>query len=109
MLSGYYILNENNEVVQASFEEFFEWLKVNKSRHVANETINGFRVSTIFLSKDYGVLGYGTPILFETMIFTPDGEPAFQYQERCSTWEQAEEMHERAVLFTKARTTNLQG
>jgi len=37
----------------------------------------------------------GPPLLFETMIF--NGPDDGEYQERCSTWEEAEAMHERAV------------
>jgi hypothetical protein len=54
-------------------------------------------VSTVFVGLDHNWEG-GDPILFETMIF---GGPLDQYQERYSTWDQAERGHQEAV--TQAR------
>jgi hypothetical protein len=39
--------------------------------------------------------GDGAPLLFETMIFGGIWDEK-EYQERCSTWDEAEEMHARA-------------
>lgn len=50
----------------------------------------GIRVSTVFLGIDHNFHGQGAPILFETMIF---GGPHNDYQERYSTWEEAEAGH----------------
>ena len=62
---------------------------------------NGMWVSTVFLGLDHNHWGRGPPLLFETMIFgAKDGS---EYQERCSTWEEAEEMHKRAVYMTMER------
>jgi len=58
-------------------------------RHVAMTEHNGIKVSTVFLGLDHA-FGGGPPQLFETMIFGGEHD---EYQERCSTWEQAEEMH----------------
>jgi len=63
-------------------------------RIVAKTAVGGMSVSTVFLGLDHS-FGSGPPMLFETMIF--GGPLDREYQERCSTWEQAEEMHERAV------------
>lgn len=41
----------------------------------------------------------GPPIVFETMIF---GGANDEYQERCSTWEEAEAMHKRACKLAEA-------
>jgi len=63
-------------------------------RTVANDVIGDSRISTVFLGFDHSLKTdpwfEGEPILFETMVFGGelDGE-----QVRCSTWEQAEEMH----------------
>jgi hypothetical protein len=56
---------------------------------------DGVEVSTVFLGLDHA-WGKGPPMLFETMIFGGEHD---QYQERCSTWEQAEEMHRRACAL----------
>jgi hypothetical protein len=55
-------------------------------------------VSTVFIGIDHRVCGEGPPILFETMVFGGelDGE-----LERCSTWDEAVEMHERMVARVK--------
>ena len=52
-------------------------------------------VSTVFLGLNHA-FGNEPPELFETMIF---GGLHDQHQERCSTWEQAEEMHTRACAL----------
>lgn len=49
-------------------------------------------VSTVFLSLDHRHFGDGPPLVFETMIF-----PGAEMVGRCSTWEEAEEMHAKAV------------
>jgi hypothetical protein len=43
--------------------------------------------------------GKGDPLLFETMIFDGNNE---DYQTRCSTWAEAEQMHEVAVAHATA-------
>jgi hypothetical protein len=69
-------------------------------RHVAKEEVGSMRVSTVFLGLDHS-FGDGPPLLFETMIFgMPEGQD--EYQERCSTWEQAEAMHERALAHARS-------
>lgn len=54
----------------------------------------GVRVSTVFLGLDHSY-GDGPPLLFETMVF---GGPLDQEQDRCATWEDAEQMHEKLVV-----------
>lgn len=63
-----------------------------------NNTIlpDGTHISTVFLGLDHAYsFENTTPILFETMIF---GNPKFEnYQERYSTWEEAEQGHQKAI------------
>lgn len=60
---------------------------------VAITEVGGNRsISTVFLSLDHRHLGDGPPLVFETMIF-----PGAEIIGRCSTWEEAEAMHEKAV------------
>lgn len=60
---------------------------------VALTEIGGRRhVSTMFLSLDHRHFGDGPPLVFETMIF-----PGAEMVGRCSTWDEAEAMHEEAV------------
>lgn len=51
------------------------------------------QVSTVFLGIDHNHWGEGLPLLFETMIF---GGKHDQEQFRCSTWDEAVDMHEAA-------------
>lgn len=56
------------------------------------EVGGGRSISTVFLGLDHRFFGDGPPLLFETMMF-----PGCEMIGRCSTWDEAEEMHERAV------------
>jgi hypothetical protein len=55
-------------------------------------------VSTVFLGLDHRY-GEEPPLIFETMIFGR----GFEYQERCSTWDEAVAMHDRACEVVRAR------
>lgn len=60
-----------------------------------------YHVSTVFLGIDHQWRAGGPPLIFETMIF--GDYDAGEYQDRCSTWEQAEAMHARAVYMLTER------
>lgn len=67
--------------------------------HVALDIIDGVRVSTVFLSLNHASMhDPDTPILFETMIFGGEHD---QYQDRYSTWEEAERGHKKAIAIVK--------
>lgn len=70
-----------------------QWFEI-ADRRVAETMVGDKRVSTVFIGLDHQ-FGDGPPLIFETMIFglANDGE----YQTRCGTWEEAEEMHRAAV------------
>jgi hypothetical protein len=60
-------------------------------------------ISTVFLGVDHAWSG-GPPLLFETMIFPvidDEGNVSMidEYQDRCSTYEEAMAMHYRAVSW----------
>jgi hypothetical protein len=69
---------------------------INKSR-VAKTEIDQYLISTVFLGIDHNFRDSPRPILFETMIF--GDEPGDGYQTRCSTWEEAQEMHKVAIQY----------
>lgn len=94
MTTGKYILEGRQTVRCDELMVWAMWMEQNK-RHVGNTTVGGIRVSTVFLGVDHN-FGGGPPLLFETMIF---GGPHDQHQERCSTWEEAEEMHRKACAM----------
>ena len=89
-----YILDGRNPIPCADFMTGARWFQTS-DRHVAKTDFGDVRVSTVFLGFDRS-FGQGPPLLFETMIF---GGPFDQdkYQERCSTWEEAEAQHAEAV------------
>lgn len=92
-MSQYYILDGRTPVPVTDTLTWAAWFESNK-RHVAvsKSKLTPARVSTVFLGLDHSWNG-GPPILFETMIF---GGRFDGYQERCSTWEEAEIMHNAA-------------
>lgn len=94
-----YILDGHKPVVCEDPETWAEWFVGNADARKVNRTeIGPYLVSTVFLGLDHGVCG-GNPILFETMVFRngETSDTSESYMERCSTWEQAEEQHQRAI------------
>jgi hypothetical protein len=81
-----------------------EWAKWNETdnRTVRQDRVGPLFVSTVFLGLDHNFdpSPDAPPLLFETMIFD-DNEDG--YQTRCTTWDQAELMHEVAMTEAKAR------
>ena len=73
------------------------WM-TNADRTVAQDSIGGVRISTVFLGINHQ-FGSGPPLLFETVVFggSYDGECR-----RYSTWKEAEEGHKKMVEKIKA-------
>lgn len=69
-----------------------EWM-----RRVDYTELGKANVSTVLLPFDHQ-WGDGPPLIFETMIF---GGPHNEWQERCSTLEEARAMHQRAVELAR--------
>lgn len=102
MQRGYWILDtEKRPKLVASIEEWGRFYETADSI-VKQEEIGGVRISTVFLGIDHQ-FGDGPPILFETMIFGGEHD---QYQDRCSTWKQAEDMHEKACAMVRGPASN---
>lgn len=82
-------------------DDLLEWAKWYETadRTVSKTERPGYTVSTVFLGLDHRYLGDGPPLLFETMIFGGNHD---QYQSRCSTWEEAEAMHAKAVEMAES-------
>ena len=91
-----YILNEKGEpVVEPDIKKWGEFFSKSDKRRVANETIDGVRISTVFLGIDHSYDG-GCPLLWETMTFCEGMEhPELnELQERCGgNFEDARIMH----------------
>jgi hypothetical protein len=96
-----YILDGKRAVECHDLMAWAKWYETG-DRRVADETIDGVRVSTVFLSLDHS-FGEGPPMLFETMVF---GGPMDQEQDRCTTWAEAEAMHAAMVARVKEQGSN---
>lgn len=83
-----------------------DWAEAMKhNRHVKDEQVGDTRISTVFLGLDHNHNWQGgPPLLFETMTFTKDGTSEDDY-ERCSTWEEAEQQHQRVVELVRSSQT----
>lgn len=80
-------------------DDMMEWGKWFESakRHVADDHIGDVRISTVFLGIDLSF--HEKRLWFETMIF--GGEHDY-FQERYSTWDEAEAGHLRALDMVRA-------
>jgi hypothetical protein len=96
----FYKLDKNKNVIPATMEESNDFLK-NKKGIVKQEVILDKFVSTVFLPIDHDFSGKGIPIVFETMIKDKNSCFWLNYQERYSTWQEAEEGHARAIQWVK--------
>ena len=88
-MNDFYIL-DNRKVVKADVATWVRMMQDPESKRVADTTIGDVRIRTVFLGLDHR-FGEGAPLLFETMAF---GGALDEEQDRCTTWEEAEAMHE---------------
>ncbi len=85
--------------------EFWEWVfkKECLPPHVADDTINNKRISTVWLGMNLSL--YDGILIFETMIFETDddesGEGSF-YQERYGNYNEAEIGHKKACDLVRS-------
>ena len=93
-----YILQGHDVVPVDDVLQWAKWFQV-ADRHVANDNLSGVQVSTVFLGLDHRFNLQGPPIVFETMVF---GGEFDQYQERYSSWEEAENGH--AEILQRVKT-----
>lgn len=98
----YYKLDENKNVVPGTMEECEKILiNENNEKIVKQEYIGNKFVSTVFLCIDHNFYPHNSlPIVFETMI-RDEKEGWLNYQTRCSTWQEAEDGHNKACQWVK--------
>lgn len=109
-MSDKYILVGREAVAEPDLLKWAQWFEASDRvvrKSTANVLFNGdpvgqVTVSTIFLGLDHS-FGGDTPILFETVIF---GGPLEGECERCSTYEAAEQMHEKMCEKVKLAATS---
>lgn len=95
----WYILRDRRPVKVRDLNEWAEWAADQEyGLHVALNEIGDSHVSTVFLGFWHGM--GGPPCLFETMIF---GGAHDGYQQRSSTWKEAEQVHRSAIARVRGR------
>lgn len=90
----YYRLNGRETELVGGMQEMIDASLPITTRLFSNE-IGQSRISTVFMSMDHGLaglIGDGTPVLFETMVLGGEHDG---YQERYHTYDDAEEGHKR--------------
>lgn len=95
MIQQKYILKDK-KIIPVDLMTWAKWFET-VERHIGNDYIGKIQVSTVFLGIDHN-FGEGEPLLFETMIF---GGKYDDYQERYSTYEEAEKGHKKAIKLVK--------
>lgn len=94
---GRYILNDQGEPEPCEdLERWGRWVEIPGNRRLAEDFVGDLRVSTVFLALDHAFHG-GPPVLWETMIFGPDGHVLDEYQARYTSREAALRGHADAV------------
>ena len=92
-----YILQGKEPILEPDLMKWGEWFENVKNRTVKKTEIDDIQISTIFLGIDHSFSGH-IPILFETMVF---GGTLDQEMDRYSTWEKAEQGHEKMIEKVK--------
>ena len=101
------ILNDLNEVIPCGFKVWNAWLQLSianpEIKRVSQDVVpdTNYWVSTVFLGMDMSFLPEEDPQVFETQVFenhTEDSLGIDRYQQRYSTWEQAEAGHAKIML-----------
>lgn len=98
----YYLLEDKTyrPATLMEWSEQFEEMSVNKTKHVGNDIIGDYHISTVWLGLDHNFLG-GKPLVFETMVFEHPRDSCDIYMERYSTWDEAVEGHKTAIEWVK--------
>ena len=89
-----YILDGKTPILEPDILKWAKWFE-HSDKRVAKSFIGEILISTVFLGIDHDFRSQGPPLLFETRI---SGSEKFEnFQERYSTWEEAEKGHQQAV------------
>jgi hypothetical protein len=102
-MSHYYMLDGKTPVPCDDINKWGAWFNYPGVQRVDCTEVGQVKVSTVFLGIDHS-FGNGPPLLFETMIF---GLQTDQDQGRCSTWDEAVEMHRAAVEHVRLESLPL--
>ena len=104
--SRHYILKDK-EVVSATLLEWAEFFEDTENRIINKTTVGKYSVSTVFLGLDHRFTSDGLPLIFETMVFCDDKEDGmYDYTERYSTYQEAEQGHLETLKFIEEKKRN---
>ena len=97
-----YILSKDKKVIKEPNLDIWSKSRAKSNWLVQKNVIpdKNIEISTVFLGIDHSFSGAKEPLLFETMVF---GGPLDQEMDRCSTYKQAERMHE--VMCNRVKET----
>lgn len=97
----HYILDDQgNVLVEPDLFTWGDWMQKNPEKiHIAQDDVNGLRVSTIFLGLDFDITEESeTPLVFETMVYRGD---TILLQRRFDSMAYAKASHEIAVELAR--------
>lgn len=93
-MDALYILEGTEPVPCDDVLTWGRWLETADRTVAATAVAGGVRVVTEFLGLDHNIAGEGPPLLFETRVV---GGALAGTRERCATWREAEDLHDRMV------------
>jgi hypothetical protein len=105
LTEGKYILDGHTPVAEPDLYKWGSWYET-ANRRADRTQIGDYRISTVFLGLDHQC-GDGPPLLFETMIFNKEDRELDEWQDRYSTWEEAEAGHKAAIELVRKRLAEL--
>jgi hypothetical protein len=94
---NFYRLEGRTPVPCGDYREWAAALDKLADRRVAATEIAHMTISTVFTGVGLAAVPGEAPELFETKVIGG----SIDYEERCSTWEQAEAQHAAAVAFAR--------
>lgn len=105
-MNKYYKLDENKNAIPCTLDEWarqIEKMCITGTKHVAEDEINGKRISTVWLGLNINIYDQegNCPHIYETMVFDPPDSGKDIYCDRYSTWKEAEEGHKKAIQWVK--------
>lgn len=101
----WYKLNEDHTVELVADGSYPSETDFGNIKRVGDDTVDGQRISTVFLNFDHNWNPDGEPVLFETMIF---GGEYDEEMWRYSTWDEAKAGHDRIVNCLKEGITPIE-
>lgn len=97
----HYVLIDRRVVECVDLLQWAKWMDLSRkddSFRVAQDTIGDMWISTVFLGLDHRFAGSGSPVVFETMVFSLKGLfDSDERMQRYCTFEEAERGHNEIV------------